>query len=110
MTNITIIFLIVAKNAVKFFNQDSTIIIYLGYPKLTPKEAFENYRKYEKKTDWTVRRTDEQLLEFAEEWTQNSKTFEQDCRKYSVRFVDTSYNREEVLKNLINELKEELKK
>lgn len=98
------------ENAVKFFTQDSTIIIFLAYPKLTPKEAFQNYRRWEKETDWTVRRTDEQLLDFAEEWTQNSKIFEQDCQKYGVRFIDTSYNREEVLKNLINELKEELKK
>lgn len=98
------------ENAVKFFAQDSTIVIFLAYPKLTPKEAFENYRKYEKATDWTVRRTDEQLLKFAEVWTQKSKTFEQDCKKYEVRFIDTSYNREEKLKNLIDELKEELKK
>ena len=93
-------------NAVKYFKEDDTVIIFLGYPKLTPEEAFKNYRKYEKSTDWTTKRTDKELLEFAKVWTNNSKIFEKDCQKYKIRYIDTSYNREEILKKIISELEE----
>lgn len=97
------------ENAVKFFAQESTIIVFLAYSELTSKEAFQNYRKYEKATDWTVRRTNEQLLEFAQIWVQKSKIFKQDCEKYGIQYIDTSYHREEKINNLIKDLKEKLK-
>ncbi len=99
-----------AENAVRFFQDNSTIIVFLGYTQLVAEQAFQNYRKYEKETDWTVRKTDEELLDFAEKWVEKSKIFKQDCEKFKIRYVDTSYNREKVLDNLIKELTEELKK
>lgn len=96
------------ENAIRFFQDETNMIIFLGYSRLTPQEAFQNYRKYEKRTDWTVRKTDEQLLAFAEEWVEKSKVFEEDCKKYHIKYVDTSYHRESVLKSLIEELTEEL--
>lgn len=97
------------ENAIKFFQNETNRIIFLGYSELTPQEAFENYRKYEKRTDWTVRKTDEELLAFAEKWVEKSKVFKQDCEKFKVRYVDTSYHRESVLKSLIDELIGKLK-
>ena len=102
--------MISAENAVRFFQDNSTIIVFLGYAQLAAEQAFQNYRKYEKETDWTVRKTNEELLDFAEKWVEKSKIFKQDCEKYKIRYVDTSYNREKVLDNLIKELTEELKK
>lgn len=98
-----------AENALKFFKEESTMIIFLGYSELTPQEAFENYRKYEKETDWTCKHSDEYMLDFAETWIEKSKIFKQDCEKFKVRYVDTSYHRESVLKSLVEELAEELK-
>lgn len=91
-------------NALKYFKDDNTIILFLGYSKITPEEALLNYRKYEKKGDWTCNRTDEELLEHAKHWIENSKIFENDCKLNKVKYVDTSYNRKEILEHLIKEI------
>ncbi len=91
-------------NALKYFKDENTIIVFLGYSKLTPQEALQNYRKFEKSEDWTCSRTDEELLEHAQNWIKNSKVFENDCKINNVKYIDTSYNRDEVLKKLCKEL------
>lgn len=98
------------ENAKKFFEDENTIIVFLGYPKLTAEEAFNNFRKYEKETDWTVKVSDNELRISAKTWSEKSRIFEEDCKKYNIRFIDTSYNRDEILKELVKELSEELKK
>lgn len=97
------------ENALKYFKKEHTVIVYLGFAELSINEAFKNYRKYEKQTDWTYERSDEHMLKHAKEWIAKSKIFKEDCEKHNIRYVDTSYNREEVLKKLIKDLKEELK-
>ena len=96
------------ENALKYFKEDSIIILFLGYSELTEQEALKNYRKYEKKTDWTFERTDEQLIQHAKTWINNSKTFKEDCIKNKVLYIDTSYNREEILKNVENNILKEI--
>ena len=96
------------ENALKYFKDDSIIIIFLGYSELTEQEALKNYRKYEKKTDWTFERTDEQLIQHAKTWINNSKTFKNDCIKNKVLYIDTSYNRDEILKNVENKILKEI--
>lgn len=98
------------ENAIKFFDQDSTILIFLGYSELTAEEAFQNYRENEKETDWTKEHSDENMLNHAREWVEKSKVFKRDCEKFGVRYVDVSWDREKVLKELVDELVEELKK
>lgn len=91
-------------NALKYFKDDNIIIVFLGYSTITPEEALLNYRKYEQDDDWTCNRSDEELLEHAKHWIDKSKNFENDCKLNNVKYVDTSYNREEVLKSLFNEI------
>lgn len=92
------------QNALKYFNDDNIIIIFLGYSKITPEEALTNYRKYEKPMDFTCNRTDEELLKHAKHWIESSKIFKNDCQLNNVKYVDTSYNREEVLNELFDEI------
>lgn len=100
---------VTVENSIKYFQNEDTVIIFLGYSKLNKKQAFENYRKYDKETDWSYKQSDEHMLNHAEEWIQKSKIFKADCEKYNVKYIDTSYNREKVLKNLMDELEEQLK-
>ena len=96
------------ENALKFFKDDSTIILFLGYSELTEEEALKNYRKYEKKDDWTYERTDDELIEHAKTWINNSKTFKNDCMANHVQYIDTSYDRDEILKNTENQISKEI--
>lgn len=97
------------ENAIKYFQKDSVVIVFLGYSELTKQEAFEKYRKYESQTDWTRNQSDEYMLNHAEKWIEKSKIFEKDCKKYNIQYIDTSNNRKKVLNNLIEQLKQELK-
>lgn len=63
-------------NALKYFSGENIFILFLGYGKISKYEALENYRKYERKDDWTCSRSDEELLVHAENWINNSKIFE----------------------------------
>lgn len=96
-------------NALKYFSGENIFIIFLGYGKLSKYEVLDNYRKYEKVNDWTSSRSDAELLEHAENWINNSKIFEEECKKYNVMYVDTSVDREKVLNNILKLIIKECK-
>lgn len=96
-------------NAVKYFSSDDVIVIYMGYSNINEYEALRNYRKFEQTDDWTVKRTDEELLIHAREWINNSKKFNIECEKMGIQYIDTSFNREQVIKKLKEELVEKIK-
>lgn len=95
-------------NAVKYFINDDTIVIYIGYSNINEYEALSNYRKFEQDNDWTLKRTDEELLIHAREWINNSKKFKNECKKVGIKYIDTSFNRNQILKKLKEELIEEI--
>lgn len=96
------------ENSIKFFMKDDTIIIYMGYTNINKYDVLNNYRKYEQPKDWTINRTDEELLIHVEEWIKKSKIFKNDCEKNGIKYIDTSYNRDEVINQLKKELVEKL--
>lgn len=95
-------------NAQKYFNNDDVIIVFLGYSNINENEALQNYRKYEKTMDWTAKRTDEELLIHAREWINNSKKFEYECELHEISYIDTSFNRDEVILKLKSKLLKEI--
>lgn len=88
-------------SAVKLINMDLFDIVVLGYPKLTPEEAFAFVRRTEKPTDYTINMSDAHLLDLLSRHIAHSKQFQNDCSELGLNFVDTSYNRQEVLENLL---------
>lgn len=96
-------------NATKYFINDDTIVICMGYSNINEYEALGNYRKFEQDNDWTFKRTDEQLLIHAREWINNSKKFKSECEKMGIKYIDTSFNRDQVIEKLTEELVEEIK-
>ena len=88
---------------------ENSIMICLGYPKLTKEEVFNNFRKFDTDNDWTLRKTDEELLRYASREIETSKRLEEECKKYIIKFVDTSYNRMKVLNELLDIILKEIK-
>jgi hypothetical protein len=82
---------------------DNAVFICLGYPNISKEELLSNWRKYDTEADWTKTRSDEVLLKFAEGEIETSKRLQQECDQYAIKFVDTSYDREEVLNELLEE-------
>ena len=86
----------------------NSLIIVFGYPKLTKEDCLQNWRTYTKPDDWTFHKTDEELLNKAKRSVAESKQFLQACKKYNLKFADTSFNREKTLKDLLKWTKNKL--
>ena len=80
---------------------NNTLVIFLGYSKLSIEENFNNIRKYDKDNYWTNNINDETLKKMCQENIEFSKYLESECNKYNIPYFDTSYNREEILKKII---------
>lgn len=85
--------------AKKLFNKQNTVILFLGVPNLTAQNHFEEIRKYQIEKDWTFQRSNEEILNHCKYWINESKKMQEACRKLNIWFVDTSFNRSEVLQN-----------
>ena len=90
---------ITPQKAAKLFNKENTILLFLGIPNQTIKQHFEEIRKYETENDWTYNRNDEQILEHSKHWITKSKEYEKECKRLNIWYVDTSFNRTEILEN-----------
>lgn len=54
---------ITPKKAKELFSKDDTIVLFLGTPKQTIEQHFEEIRKYETEKDWTYNRDNEHAFE-----------------------------------------------
>ena len=79
----------------------NSIFICLGYPNITAEEVVKNWRKYDTDLDWTKKKTDEKLIDFANQEINNSKKLKEECEKYCVKFIDTSHDRNKILNELL---------
>jgi adenylate kinase family enzyme len=85
---------------IKYQNSDNLILIF-GYPRLSLQEAINNIRKYDTETDWTRLETNQSLETIFDTYIKDSKRNRTFCKKHNIKFVDTSYNREKVLNELL---------
>ena len=92
---------------IPLFNQEDLIILVFGYPKATDEEIVKIQRKNDTENDWTFDLSDKEILDNANFWIEKSKEFESDCRRLNVKFIDVSFNREKILKDLLQWVIEE---
>lgn len=90
------------------YNKEDTIVLVFGYPKITIEEGLHNIRKYDTKNDWTYIEPDYRIRMLFNNCIRESKEQQEKCRELGIKFVDTSKNREQVLKDLFEWIKQEL--
>ena len=90
---------------IKLIDTSDTLVIFLGYAKLTPKESFDKIRKYDKENYWTYNITDDKLMSWCQDNIEFSKYLESDCKKYKIKYFDTSYDRDKVLQEIVHYIK-----
>lgn len=90
------------------YKQKGNIVIVFGYPNITAEECFHNIVKYDTEEDWTYIEPGWRLMRYCKAYTEDSKKFEKDAKKFHLKFVDTSYNREAVLNELLEWVKKQL--
>ena len=84
------------------YDLSKTIVIVLGCTKNTVDELLNIWGNIDNK--WLLNKSKDELKIKAEKVIQTSKFFQKECEKYGIKFVDTSFNRESVLNNLLEEL------
>lgn len=92
------------KKASLLFKREDIILLFLGTPKQTALEHFNEIRKYQTEKDWTYDRSDEHILEHSKHWISKSIEYEKECKELNIWYVDTSFNREEVLNETLKEI------
>lgn len=88
----------------KYFNIPNTIVIFLGYPNLTIEETVNNYKKYAKKDDYMIKKSEDEIISRAKKWNKKSKEIKKLCLQFNIKFIDVSYNRNDIFEKLIEEL------
>ncbi len=91
--------------ALNFFDKKDFDIVVLGYPDLTPVQALENVRKYAVPNDYTTEMSDEKLLDLLGRHINHSKFFKEEATRLNLPFYNTSFDRNNVLDKLIQDLK-----
>ena len=92
---------ILPKHIIEYIDLNKWDIYYIGYPNITKEDKFNILRKYDKETDWTRKRTDEELLNTIDKLITLSKEIELQCKEYNIPFIDTS---KDLIKDIDNYL------
>lgn len=90
--------------AKSMINDDESTVIYMGYPSITPEEKLKQMRKYDSEYDWTRNLSDEELIELLTFHIEASKKLQEKAMQHGFKFIDTSFNREEVIRESIEEM------
>lgn len=91
---------IMPRDILPYLDMEKWDIYFIGYPNISKYNKISMIRKYDDNTDWTSRRSDEELLAIIEKLIEISKEIESECQEFGVKFIDTSTDMIEVLDDL----------
>lgn len=78
-------------------------IFFFGYPNIEVNELVNIWKKTD--LEFTKKFTKKELIEKAQRGIENSKRIMEECQKYKLTFIDTTYNRENIFNQLLNEIR-----
>ena len=85
--------------------KDNFILIGLVQNNKTVDEFISDFKKYDTKDDWTYQFNDDDLREVAEDAVLFSRSMSEHLAKYGFTIYDTSADREQVLEQIIEDIK-----
>ena len=89
---------------IKMINTEDTFVLFLGCAHISVEDAFNNIRKNDKEHYWTNKISDEELKKETYDNIEFSKYLEEECKKYNIRYYDTSVDRDKVFNEIINDI------
>ncbi|MBO7424907.1 MAG: ATP-binding protein [Clostridiales bacterium] len=75
----------------------------------TAEEFFADFREHDTEKDWTYNLSDDELKEVSEEAVSYNKEMYEQLANYGFKIYNTSNDREEVFKKIINSIRKEIK-
>lgn len=94
---------LVPEDYIKFINTDKCAIFFVGYPDISPQEKLKEMRTFDKREENRIL-TDDELLENLKKKIDESNYLERECKKYHLPFINTSYERDTVINDSIDEI------
>lgn len=83
---------------------DNTTVVCLGLGDLSIEDMVNQCIKYDTEESWTYGLSKEYIAKHAEDWYISNEMLKKECPKNGIEYIDTSKNREKVLKNIIEKL------
>lgn len=87
-------------------DQEKTLLIGLTYNKRNKEDMFNIIREHDTEDDWSYYLSDEKLREYCDYYMTINKFFNEKFKKYNILSFDTSFNREKVLKYIMNNIED----
>ena len=78
-----------------------TKVLFIGYKDIDPNEEIKLIRENDNENFWTSKITDEELMKWTKDNIEFSKYLEEECKKYNIKYFDTSKDRNNVLKEAL---------
>lgn len=92
----------------KDFPKENNLIYVLGQTLKDPQEMANDIKKYDTEIEWSYGLSKEDILEKCQKYKIRSEKQKMECKQYGLKFYDTSYHREEVFEEIMQDLKKEL--
>lgn len=89
---------------IKYINKEKNDIYFLVYNLLSIEEKLEQIRKHDTKYDYSTKLSDDTLRAWISDYIKRSAVMKEQCDKYGLICIDMSFNREEKLEQLENEI------
>lgn len=94
---------LVPEDYIKYINKDICEVCFIGYPDISVEQKFMEMRKYEQRQE-DIQKTDEELKSKCKRLIDESRYIKEECEKWHLPFLNTSYNRDEVMADYIENL------
>lgn len=93
----------------ELYGSEDNIIYCLGTSKITPKEMEQKIREHDTIHDWSLYISSKFISSLCKNSVRDSKENRKKCmRLKNIKYVDTSHNREEVLDEIVEDLKNQI--
>ena len=83
---------------------DNTIVVCLGLGNYSVEDMVNQCIKYDTEESWTYGLSREYLTKHASDWYNANEMLKKECSKYNITYIDTSKNREMVLKDTLEKI------
>lgn len=83
---------------------DNTAVVCLGLGNLSIEDMVNQCIKYDTEESWTYGLPEEYLTEHAQDWYNCNEMLKKECPKYGIEYIDTSKNREKILRETLEKL------
>ena len=89
---------------INLINTENTMVVFLGCAHISVEEEMKLIRENDEEHYWTNKIDDEELRKWTSDSIEFSKYLEEECKKYNLKYYDTSFDREKVLKQILNDI------